>query len=183
VNATKFLLIVMLAGAIGALIATFAEDRNEVQQATPKAVHLSVEGKLPSLGGATGWLNSQPLTAAALRGKVVLIDFWTYSCINWRRQLPYVRAWAEKYKDQGLVVIGVHSPEFEFEKNLDNVRWAVKDMRIDYPIAVDSDHAIWAAFGNEYWPALYFIDAQGRIRHHEFGEGSTHSRKGSFNNC
>jgi thiol-disulfide isomerase/thioredoxin len=132
---------------------------------------LPVEGKLPSLGGAAGWLNSQPLTAAGLRGKVVLVDFWTYTCINWRRQFPYVRAWADKYKDHGLVVIGVHTPEFAFEKNIDNVRWAAKDMKIDYPIAIDSDHAIWNAFNNDYWPALYFIDAQGRIRHHQFGEG------------
>ena len=135
------------------------------------AIRLPIEGKLPSLRNATAWLNSEPLTAAGLRGKVVLIDFWTYSCINWRRQLPYVRAWAEKYKDQGLVVIGVHAPEFSFEKNIDNVRWAAKDMRIDYPIALDNDHAIWRDFNNEYWPALYFIDAQGRIRHHQFGEG------------
>jgi thiol-disulfide isomerase/thioredoxin len=110
------------------------------------------------------------LTAAGLRGKVVLIDFWTYSCINWRRTLPYVRAWAEKYKGQGLVVIGVHTPEFAFEKNIDNVRWAAKDMRVDYPIAIDNDYAIWGAFNNEYWPALYFVDARGQIRHHVFGE-------------
>jgi thiol-disulfide isomerase/thioredoxin len=137
----------------------------------PKAAQLRTEGEFPSLGGATEWLNSPPLTAAGLRGKVVLIDFWTYSCINWRRSLPYVRAWAEKYKDHGLVVIGVHTPEFGFEKNVDNVRWAAKDMRIAYPIAVDSDQAIWRAFKNDYWPALYFIDAQGHIRHHQFGEG------------
>jgi thiol-disulfide isomerase/thioredoxin len=117
------------------------------------------------------WLNSQPLTAAALYGKVVLVDFWTYSCINWRRQLPYVRAWAEKYKDEGLVVIGVHAPEFSFEKNIDNVRWAAKDMRIDYPIAIDNDHAVWRGFNNEYWPALYFADAKGKVRHRQFGEG------------
>ena len=138
---------------------------------TPAAAQLPIEGELPSLGGATGWLNSQPLTAAGLRGKVVLIDFWTYTCINWLRTLPYVRAWAEKYKDQGLVVIGVHSPEFAFEKNLDNVRRAAKDMRVDYPIAIDNDFAIWRALKNQYWPALYFVDAQGRIRHHQFGEG------------
>jgi thiol-disulfide isomerase/thioredoxin len=132
---------------------------------------LPTEGELPSLGLATGWLNSQPLTAAGLRGKVVLIEFWTYSCINWRRQLPYVRAWSDKYRDHGLVVIGAHSPEFAFEKNVDNVRWAAKDMRVDYPIAIDSDHAIWRAFKNEYWPALYFVDARGHIRHHQFGEG------------
>ena len=170
-KANQLLLAAILAGAIGAPIETLAEDKNVVQQTTPAAVQLPIEGELPSLGGATGWLNSPPLTAAGLRGKVVLIDFWTYSCINWRRTLPYVRAWAEKYKDQGLVVIGVHSPEFEFEKNVDNVRRAAKDMRIDYPIAIDSDHAIWRAFKNEYWPALYFVDAQGHIRHHHFGEG------------
>jgi thiol-disulfide isomerase/thioredoxin len=128
-------------------------------------------GELSALANATTWLNSQPLTAAELHGKIVLIDFWTYSCINWRRQLPYVRAWAEKYKDQGLVVIGVHAPEFSFEKHVDNVRQAAKEMRIDYPIALDNEHAIWRDFNNEYWPALYFIDAQGRIRHHQFGEG------------
>ena len=142
-----------------------------VQRAATAAVQLPVEGELPSLGGATEWLNSPPLTAAGLRGKVVLIDFWTYSCINWIRQLPYVRAWAEKYKNQGLVVIGVHTPEFAFEKNLDNVRRAAKDMKVDYPIAIDNDYAIWRAFKNNYWPALYFVDAQGRIRHHHFGEG------------
>ena len=129
------------------------------------------EGVLPSLGGATGWLNSQPLTAADLRGKVVLIDFCTYTCINWLRQLPYVRAWSEKYKDHGLVVIGVHSPEFEFEHNLANVRRAAKELMVEYPIAIDNDYAIWRAFDNHYWPALYFVDAQGQIRHHHFGEG------------
>ena len=143
----------------------------KVQPVVSTSIQLPVEGKLPSLRNATAWLNSDPLTAADLRGKVVLVEFWTYSCINWRRQLPYVRAWAEKYKDQGLVVIGIHAPEFSFEKNIDNVRWAAKDMRIDYPIALDNDHAVWRDFNNEYWPALYFIDAQGRIRHHQFGEG------------
>src|SRR6185295_3072399 len=118
-------------------------------------LQLSTEGELPSLGGATGWLHSPPLTPAGLRGKVVLIQFWTYTCINWLRTLPYVRAWAEKYKSQGLVVIGAHTPEFPFEKNVDNVRRAAKDMKIDYPIAIDSDYAIWRAFNNEYWPALY----------------------------
>jgi len=132
---------------------------------------LPVEGELPSPGGATGWLNSQPLTKDGLRGKVVLVDFWTYTCINWLRTLPYVRAWAGKYKEQGLVVIGVHTPEFRFEKDLDNVRRAVKDRKIDFPVAMDNDYAIWRAFDNHYWPALYVIDAQGRIRHHQFGEG------------
>ncbi len=106
-----------------------------------------------------------------MRGKVVLVEFWTYTCVNWLRTLPYVRAWAAKYHDKGLVVIGVHTPEFGFEKNLDNIRRAMKEMQIAYPVAVDSNYAIWNAFGNEYWPAMYFIDAQGRIRHHHFGEG------------
>ena len=126
--------------------------------------------ELHPLARATAWLNSQPLTDSDLQGKVVLIEFWTYSCINWRRQLPFVRAWADKYKD-GLLVIGVHSPEFSFEKNIDNIRWAAKDMRVDYPIAVDNDHAIWRGFNNEYWPALYFADVKGKIRHQQFGEG------------
>ena len=138
---------------------------------TKPAAHLPVEGELASLNGAVEWLNTAPLTTAGLRGKVVVTDFWTYTCINWLRTLPYVRAWAQKYKDQGLVVIGVHSPEFPFEKNIDNVRRATKDMRVDYPVAIDSNHAIWRAFNNEYWPALYFADAKGRIRHHQFGEG------------
>jgi thiol-disulfide isomerase/thioredoxin len=129
------------------------------------------QSELASLDHANEWLNTAPLTAADLRGKVVLVNFWTYSCVNWRRQLPYVRAWHEKYKDQGLVVIGVHSPEFEFEKDMANVRWAVKDMKIDYPVAVDNKHDIWRGFRNQAWPALYFIDAQGRLRHHVFGEG------------
>jgi thiol-disulfide isomerase/thioredoxin len=141
------------------------------QHATSATAKLPIEGELPSLVGATTWLNSQPLMVDGLRGKVVLINFWTYTCINWLRQLPYVRAWAEKYKAQGLVVIGIHTPEFEFEKNINNVRRALTEMKIDYPIAVDNDYAVWRAFGNHYWPALYFIDTQGRIRHHQFGEG------------
>jgi thiol-disulfide isomerase/thioredoxin len=136
------------------------------------ALHLPVEGELPSLGGATSWLNSPPLTAAGLRGRIVLVQFWTYTCINWLRSLPYVRAWAERYTDHGLVVIGVHAPEFTFEKDVDNVRRAAKDLRVGYPIAIDSDHAIWRAFNNQYWPALYFVDARGHIRHHHFGEGA-----------
>jgi thiol-disulfide isomerase/thioredoxin len=138
---------------------------------TRPVADLPVEGQLPSLSGATGWLNSPPVTAADLRGKVVLVNFWTFTCINWLRQLPYVRAWAEKYQDHGLVVIGVHTPEFDVEHDLDNVRRSVNDLRVDYPVAVDNDYAIWNAFGNRYWPALYFIDAQARIRHHRFGEG------------
>jgi thiol-disulfide isomerase/thioredoxin len=139
--------------------------------AQPAATRLPTEGEFPSLGGATGWLNSQPLTTSGLRGKVVLIDFWTYTCVNWRRTLPYVRAWAQKYKDHGLVVVGVHTPEFSFEHNVDNVRSATKDMTIDYPIAIDNDYAIWRAFNNEAWPAVYLADAKGHIRHHHFGEG------------
>ncbi len=141
------------------------------QHATSATAELPIEGELPSLVGAIAWLNSQPLTVDELRGKVVLINFCTYTCINWLRQLPYVRAWAEKYQDQGLTVSGVHTPEFEFEKTIDNIRRALTEMRIDYPIAVDNDYAVWRAFGNRYWPALYFIDTQGRIRHHHFGEG------------
>jgi thiol-disulfide isomerase/thioredoxin len=132
---------------------------------------LAVEGELPSLSGAVQWLNSPPLTREALRGKVVVVDFWTYSCINCLRAIPYVRAWYDKYKDQGLIVIGVHTPEFAFEKNVDNVKKAVRDLRIDFPVAIDSDYAIWGAFRNMYWPADYFIDGQGRIRDHAFGEG------------
>jgi thiol-disulfide isomerase/thioredoxin len=135
------------------------------------SARLPVESRLPSFGGATGWLNSPPLTPASLRGNVVLVNFWTHTCINWLRQLPFVRAWAGKYAGHGLVVIGVHTPEFSFEHNLGNVRRAVQDMRIGYPIATDNDYAVWSAFGNHYWPALYFADAQGRIRHHHFGEG------------
>jgi thiol-disulfide isomerase/thioredoxin len=132
---------------------------------------LPVEGELPSLAGATGWLNAQPLTPAGLRGKVVLINFWTYTCINWIRSLPYVRAWAGKYVGQGLVVIGVHTPEFAFEQDADNVRRAMQDMGVGYPVAADNDYAVWSAFSNHYWPALYFADARGHIRHHHFGEG------------
>ncbi|XAZ23073.1 cytochrome c biogenesis protein DipZ [Sinorhizobium sp. B11] len=132
---------------------------------------LPVEGQMPPLDGAVQWLNSSPLTAEQLKGKVVLVDFWTYSCINCLRAVPYVKAWADKYKDQGLVVIGVHSPEFAFEKNVDNVKKAISDLGITYPVAVDNDYAIWRAFDNEYWPAHYFIDAKGQVRHHHFGEG------------
>ena len=156
--------------AIGVLFETLVEGKSG-QKVTPGAIRPPIEGEFPSLAGATGWLNSPPLTPAGLRGKVVLVDVWTYTCVNWLRTLPYVRAWTDKYKDQGLVVIGVHAPEFAFEKNVDNVRRAAKTLRVDYPIAIDSDHAIWRAYKNEYWPALYFVDAQGHIRHHYFGEG------------
>ena len=135
------------------------------------AAPLGVEGRLPSLDGATGWLNSEPLTMAGLLGNVVLVQFWTYTCINWLRTLPYTRAWAERYAANGVVVIGVHTPEFPFEHDVDNVRREAKKMRVDYPIALDNDYAIWQAFGNRYWPALYIVDAEGQIRHHRFGEG------------
>ena len=130
-----------------------------------------VEGKLPAFDGATAWLNGEPLTAADVLGRVVLVSFGTYTCINWIRSLPYVRAWADKYASEGLVVVGVQTPEFDFEGDLDNVRRALKEMDVRYPVAVDNDYAVWRAFDNHYWPALYFADAQGRIRHHHFGEG------------
>ena len=137
----------------------------------PTPLELPIEGDLPSLAGATGWLNSEPLTPASLRGKPVLVQFWTFTCINWLRTLPYIRSWFEKYRGDGLVVLGVHTPEFEVERDVENIRRAAEEMRIEYPIAVDSDYRIWRAFGNEYWPAQYFVDADGQIRHHRFGEG------------
>jgi thiol-disulfide isomerase/thioredoxin len=134
-------------------------------------MNLRVERELPSLERASGWINSEPLTAAGLRGRVVLVDFWTYSCINWLRTLPYVRAWAGKYGPGGLTVVGVHTPEFRFEHDVDNVGRAVREMGIDYPIALDPDYTIWRGFANHYWPALYFVDAAGQLRDHRFGEG------------
>src|SRR5215216_207321 len=179
----KLLVAAVLAIAIGAPIAGFVGDTNVPQPTTSPGVRvpflhglpdgrISGQSELASLERADEWINSPPLTAPALRGKVVLIDFWTYTCINWLRTLPYVRAWHEKYRDQGLVVIGVHAPEFSFEKVSSNVHSAVKDLRVDYPVAVDNEHVIWRAFRNNYWPAVYFIDAQGRVRHHHFGEGA-----------
>ena len=152
-------------------------DRFHAGRPTPRvASSVTVEAEhgpvLGGLSGATAWLNSPPLTAAQLKGKVVLVDFWTYSCINCLRTLPYVKAWAQKYKDSGLVVIGVHTPEFPFEKDVSNVRKAVKDLGVTYPVAMDNDNKIWNAFSNEYWPADYFIDVHGAIRFHHFGEGS-----------
>ena len=138
--------------------------------AVTATTRLPVEGALPELGGATAWLNSEPLTPAGLRGRVVVVQFCTFSCINWLRTLPYMKAWAGKYHEAGLVVIGAHSPEFPFEHDLDKIRSALDAMGVDYPIAVDNDFAVWRAFDNAYWPALYFVDAQGRIRHHHFGE-------------
>jgi len=153
------------------LLDRFHPRKTMPSAAVTEGMALPVEGMMPPLSGATGWINSPPLTREALKGKVVLIDFWTYSCINCLRTLPYVRAWAEKYKAQGLVVIGVHAPEFAFEKDPANVRAAVKELGVTYPVALDNDRAIWRGFSNQYWPAHYFIDGQGRIRHHQFGEG------------
>ena len=126
---------------------------------------------MPSLGGATGWLNSEPLGPAELRGHVVLVNFWTLTCINWLRQEPYVRAWWQAYRDDGLIVIGVHTPEFAFEHEIDRVREATKERAIDYPVALDNDYGVWNAFANHFWPALYFVDRDGVIRDHHFGEG------------
>jgi thiol-disulfide isomerase/thioredoxin len=182
-NTNKLLVAAVLVIAIGAPIAGFAGDMKGPQPMTSTGIRVPFlhgfpsgqiggQSELASLERANEWLNSPPLTAPALRAKVVLIDFWTYTCINWLRTLPYVRAWDEKYRKQGLVVIGVHAPEFAFEKNMNNVRWAVKEMRVDYPVAVDNEHVIWRAFKNQYWPALYFVDSQGRVRFHHFGEGA-----------
>jgi thiol-disulfide isomerase/thioredoxin len=156
-------------GEAGSASPPTTRETSMAQQTAP-AISLPVEGRLPSFDGATGWLNSPPLTPDGLRGKVVLVEFWTYTCINWLRTLPYVRAWYEKYRDHGLVVIGVHTPEFAFEKDVENVRRAVHDLQVAYPVAIDSDYGIWRAFANHYWPALYFVDAMGRIRHHRYGE-------------
>ncbi len=160
-------------GFMGADDITLAAEfvMSDSADAPSSMIQPAIEGRLPSLDGATAWLNSPPLATDELRGKVVLIDFWTYTCINWLRTWPYVRAWAKKYQDAGLVVIGVHAPEFPFEHDVENVRRAAKDMRIEYPITIDNEYALWRAFNNHYWPALYFVDAQGQIRHHHFGEG------------
>jgi len=170
-NETRLILAIMLASPVVAAAKTPTEWRHPMKPMMTSSVPLPVEGTLPSFEGGGEWLHSPPLTAAGLRGKVVLVDIWNYSCINWIRQVPYVRAWAEKYKDRGLVVIGVHSPEFGFETNVDNVRRAAKAMNVTYPIVMDSDHAIWNAFDNEAWPALYFVDAQGRLLGQERAEG------------
>jgi thiol-disulfide isomerase/thioredoxin len=167
------------AGAVGLAIDAFGRDLSTgiaplartARRTTLAADRLPIEGSLSSLAGATAWFNSAPLTSAGLKGKTVLVEFWTYTCINWRRQLPYVRAWVEKYGNKGLVVIGVHTPEFDFEHDVDNVHLAAKEIGVTFPIAVDSDYAIWGAFNNEAWPALYFVDTEGRIRHRFYGEG------------
>ena len=145
---------------------------NAMMVAAKPSGTLPVEGEIPSFSGATAWLNSPALTPEALRGKVVLVDFWTYSCINCLRALPYVKGWSEKYKDHGLVVIGVHAPEFAFEKDVNNVRRTVSELGITYPVALDDNYAIWQGFNNHYWPAHYFIDSTGQIRSHHFGEGN-----------
>ena len=177
----RLLAVAVLAVAIGAPIAAYVQGLNAPESAASPGVpfihgfpnaQVSNQSELASLDRADAWLNSPPLTAPALRGKVVVVDFWTYTCINWRRTLPYVRAWDEKYRKLGLVVIGIHAPEFAFEKDPDNVRWAVKAMRVDYPVAIDNDHVIWQGFNNIEWPALYFVDAQGRVRHRYSGEGA-----------
>ena len=165
-NMRRRLLAAMVAGTVGRPREAIAADEDgRAARPTPG------EGSFPSLDGATAWLNSPPLSPAGLRGKVVMADFCTYTCINWLRSLPYVRAWASKYAGRGLVTIGVHTPEFAFEKDIDNVRRATAAMNVGYPLALDNDYAIWNAFRNEYWPALYLIDARGRVRHHRFGEG------------
>ena len=156
---------------VNQLSAPPAQKNGAMMAAANHGDTLPVEGTLPSLDGAVQWLNSPPLTAEALKGKVVLVDFWTYSCINCLRTLPYVKAWAEKYRDQGLVVIGVHAPEFAFERDVNNVTKAMKDLGISYPVAIDNNYKIWRAFNNQYWPAHYFADAKGQIRYHHFGEG------------
>ncbi len=159
-------------GAPSQVVASSDKVIGLAEEGKPFRSDLPIEGLAPSLNGAVEWLNSPPLTMEQLRGKVVLVDFWTYSCINCIRTLPYVRAWAEKYQDQGLVVIGVHAPEFAFEKKIDNVKKAIDDFKIGYPVAIDNDYAIWRAFENSYWPAHYLIDARGQIREHHFGEGN-----------
>lgn len=163
--------VLMSAGAVTATLALSALPDTQIAQAAPQVSRLPVEGTAPGFAGATTWLNSAPLTPQQLRGKVVLVDFWTYSCINCIRTFPYIRAWANKYRDQNFVVVGVHTPEFKFEQDLVNVNTGVARFKLDFPIAVDSNRSIWQAWGNRYWPAYYLIDANGKIRYHQFGEG------------
>src|SRR4029078_1517072 len=190
----KLLIAAALAIAVAAPIVAFVGDTNMAQPTTPTGeltafFHgpgsgpIANQSGLASLERAAPCLNSPPLTASALRGKVVLVHFWTYTCINWQRTQSYLRAWADKYKDKGLVVIGVHTPEFRFEKNLDNVRREAKALRVDYPVAVDSEYAIWRAFDNNYWTAQYFIDAQGASGTHISGRAPMINRKWSFSAC
>jgi len=174
----RLFLLVMLAGLAAAIAwagFTYRGAQNAVaaENAVPHAASsLTPQGSMPSLAGAETWLNSAPLTPAQLRGKVVLIDFWTYSCINCIRTIPHIRAWAEKYRDNGFVVLGVHTPEFQFEHDLANIHAAMERFRIDFPVAVDSGYRIWQAFGNRAWPAVYLVDGKGNIRYRQFGEGN-----------
>jgi thiol-disulfide isomerase/thioredoxin len=160
------------AGAIGLAAAGLGVGWAKAQSSALGNSLLGSEGNLPSFSGGTTWLNSAPLAASNLRGKVVLVQFWTFTCVNWLRTLPYVRAWESKYRDNRFTVIGVHTPEFSFEHEIENIQHAAQTMRIDYPVVVDNDYRIWDAFSNQYWPALYVADASGRIRHHHFGEGA-----------
>ncbi|TPK66920.1 redoxin domain-containing protein [Mesorhizobium sp. B2-4-15] len=173
----KLILAVLLAAAAGVAGACIAGDLGpwnptESPRTGSPVTPISEKFELGSIGGPTTWINSQPLTVSQLRGKVVLVDFWTYTCINWRRTLPYLQAWHEKYRSQGLIVIGIHTPEFSFERDLDNVRQAVKEMHIDYPVLTDNDEAVWRAFGNQLWPTLYLIDSEGRVKYRLAGERS-----------
>jgi thiol-disulfide isomerase/thioredoxin len=145
--------------------------RSIVHRLAGDTAELPVEGRLASFDGATGWRNTEPLTPDGLRGRVVLVDFWTYTCVNWLRTLPYVRAWDAKYREHGLTVVGVHTPEFGFERDVDNIAREIADFGVTYPVAIDSDYGVWQAFANHYWPAAYVADAEGRIRYHHFGEG------------
>jgi len=172
-NMLKTSSIVNTANPQGNLIGSYDPDQRPLLKSSGAESRLALadEGPMPDLGGAVGWLNSAPLNRKSLRGKVVLVDFWTYTCINSLRPLPYVKTWAAKYKDAGLIVIGAHTPEFSFEKHRDNVENAVQRLRVTYPVAIDSNYEIWRAFNNQYWPAQYLIDGRGRIRYHHFGEG------------
>ena len=170
-NPTLLLIAVLLATPVAASTRTPNQGGTPVKPAATSAAPLPIEGAMPALGKGE-WINSPPLSPADLRGKVVLVNIWNYSCINWIRQVPYVRAWAQAYRDRGLVVIGVNSPEFGFEHDVGNVRRAAKAMGVTYPIVMDNDHAVWRAFENEAWPALYYVDAKGRIRGHYYGEGA-----------
>jgi thiol-disulfide isomerase/thioredoxin len=170
-RAKQILVVGMLGFASVSATDTARVDDRKMHRMTTEPLPPSTAKELGALASATAWINSPPLTAADLRGKVVLVDIWTYTCVNWLRTLPYVRAWATKYKDAGLVVIGVHSPEFPFERDVENVSRAVNSMNIAYPVAVDSEHAIWRAFDNDAWPALYFVDANGKVRGRHLGEG------------
>lgn len=171
-RAVLFALATLLVITIVTTLVVSVQNRIQVNSMLNSAIQFNSNGTFPPLSGATEWLNSPSLTPASLRGKVVLVNFWTYTCINWLRQYPYVRAWADKYAQQGLVVIGVHTPEFSFEHDLDNVRREIAALGVAYPVAVDNGYAVWDAFANHYWPALYLIDAQGQVRYHRFGEGS-----------